>query len=81
MRPPCPEMRISQDMTVLDVVSEYRSTEAVFRSYDDRAGACVCCTCLFETVEALARTLGLDLDAFLRELETAASAESTRESP
>lgn len=59
-------------MTVLDVVSEYRLTEAVFRSYDARAGACICCTCLFETVESLASKLGLDLDAFLLELETMA---------
>jgi hypothetical protein len=80
MHPFRAETRITKDMTVLDVVSEYRSTEAVFRSYDAKAGACVCCTCLFETVEALARILGLDLQAFLRELENAASGETSRES-
>lgn len=81
MHPSRAETRIKKDMTVLDVVSEYRLTEAVFRSYDTRAGACVCCTCLFEAVESLARDLGLDLDAFLRELENAAFGETTRESP
>jgi len=72
------EPRITKDMTVLDVVSAYRSTEAVFRSYDARAGACVCCSCPFETVESLARTLGLDLNAFLREVENAAFGETSR---
>lgn len=81
MHPSRAERRITKDMTLLDVVSEYRLTEAVFRSYDAKAGACVCCTCLFETIESLACSLGLDLEAFLLELETAASAESTRESP
>ncbi len=39
---------ISPDMTILDVVSKYRSTETVFKQYDEPAGVCLCCQALFE---------------------------------
>jgi len=35
--------RIDPEMTVLDVVSRWRETEAVFKRYDARAGECICC--------------------------------------
>lgn len=72
MQKPPPEPYITEDMTVLDVVSNYRSTEEVFRRYDSRARKCICCTCLFETIKDVALTYDLDLDAFLRDLEGAA---------
>ena len=31
---------IHAEMTVLDVVSKYRETEAVFKQYDQQAGEC-----------------------------------------
>jgi len=68
--------RITPDMTLLDVVHRYRSTEAVFRARDEQAGECLLCKALFETVADTAARYGLDLDALLADLETAASEET-----
>ena len=59
---------IRPDMTVLDVVSRYRSTEHVFREYDQEAGICICCEALFESVAGVAGTYGLDLERLITDL-------------
>ena len=64
--------RITADSAVLDVVAAWPQTEAVFRSWDERAGACILCKALFETVQGAAERFGLDLDALLQELQKAA---------
>ena len=56
-------------MTVLNVVSRYRRTEAVFKSYDARAGECICCQALFESLRDMAEKYDLDLNKLLAELE------------
>jgi iron-sulfur cluster repair protein YtfE (RIC family) len=58
-------------MTILDVVSQYRGTEAVFRRYDAAAGVCLCCQALFDSLEEAARKYGLDLETLLADLEEA----------
>lgn len=62
--PPCIEAR----MTVLDVVSRYRATEAVFKRWDRRAGECICCRALFDPLRQVADRYGLDLDRLMAEL-------------
>ena len=62
---------IQGDMTLLDVVSRFRQTEAVFRKYDERAGVCLCCEALFETLRHTARKYDLDLQQLLADLEVA----------
>jgi len=64
--------RIKPDMTVLEVVSRYRETEAVLKSYDVAAGECICCRALFEPLHGVAERYGLDLNALLLALEKAA---------
>lgn len=61
---------IGPDMTVLDVVSTYRGTEVVFQRYDQRAGECICCNALFETLRDVARRYGLDLEDLLADLKS-----------
>ncbi len=61
---------IHAGMTVLDVVSKYRQTEAVFRQYDQQAGACICCVALFEPIKDVAAKYGLDLEGLLADLES-----------
>ena len=58
-------------MTILDVVSRYRQTEAVFKQYDEKAGACLCCEALFDPLEDIANKYSLDLDELLSDLEQA----------
>ncbi|NQT68460.1 MAG: hypothetical protein HQ552_02655 [Desulfobacteraceae bacterium] len=59
-------------MTVLDVVSRYKKTEAVFKQYDKQAGVCICCQALFEPLSNVAEKYGLDLLRLLYDLEDAA---------
>ena len=60
-------------MTVLDVIHRYRETEAVFKGYDDtESGVCICCSALFETLEDVSATYGIDRDELLEALRRAA---------
>jgi len=63
---------IKPKMTVLDVVSRHRQTEAVFKQYDAQAGECICCQALFEPLWAVAEKYRLDLDKLVADLEASA---------
>ena len=63
-----PSLNIEPDMTVLDIISAHRQTEAVFRSYDAAAGECICCNALFETLKEMAARYNLDLERLLADL-------------
>lgn len=63
---------IHPEMTVLDVVSRYRETETVFKQYDERAGECICCQALFESLSKVAVRYGLNLQKLMADLESAA---------
>ena len=63
---------ISHTMTVLDVISKYKETEAVFRQYDEQAGECICCRALFESIKNVAKKYDLDLGKFMDDLNAAA---------
>ncbi len=64
---------ISANMTVLDIVSEYPKTEAVFKAYDEQVGECICCQKLFETVQQVAEEYKLELADLLEKLNSAAT--------
>jgi len=66
------ETLILPEMTVLDVVSKYKKTEAVFKLYDKQACECICCQALFETLQDVAKKYGFSLGKLLSDLETAA---------
>ena len=63
---------IEAKMTVLDIVSQHRATEAVFKRWDKQAGECICCQALFDTLEQVADRYRLDLKTLLAELDAAA---------
>ena len=63
---------ITPDTILLDIVSKWPTTETVFRRYDEKAGVCLCCTCLFDTIEDISSRFSLDLKRLLRDIETAA---------
>lgn len=67
------EKSIHPEMTVLDVVSKYRQTEAVFKQYDKQAGDCICCQALFYPLNDVAEKYGLELERLLKDLEVAAN--------
>ena len=64
-------------MVVLDVISGHRETEAVFKRYDQKAGVCLCCEALFETIRGMAEKYRLDLDALLADLRAAAASKDS----
>jgi hypothetical protein len=64
--------QIGPEMTVLDVVSKYRQTEAVFKRYDQKAGECICCQALFESLQDMATRYRLDLERLLSDLNKVA---------
>jgi len=64
--------QIHPEMTVLDIVSRYGKTEAVFKNYDKQAGVCICCHALFEPLSKVAVRYDLNLEKLMADLETAA---------
>lgn len=58
-------------MTVLDIVSTYNATQDVFKRWDTRAGECICCNALFESLDAVAKKYNLDLAALVQDLKKA----------
>ncbi len=62
------DQQISAEMTVLDIVSTFPESEAIFRSYDQQVGECICCQSLFETVQQVAEKYQLDLADLLTKL-------------
>ena len=59
---------ITPEMTILDILSEYRETEAIFRGLETRTGTCICCQGLFLTLRTAAGRFGFDLETLLTEL-------------
>jgi hypothetical protein len=59
-------------MTILDVVSRYRQTEAVFKQYDKKAGVCLCCHALFDPLKKVAHNYGLNLSDLISDLKASA---------
>jgi hypothetical protein len=64
--------QIHPEMTVLDIVSRYGKTEAVFKRYDKQAGGCICCEALFDPLSKVALRYGLKLEKLMEDLEEVA---------
>ena len=64
--------KIHAEMTVLNIVSKHRKTEAVFKKYDKKACVCICCQELFEPLRKVAVEYGLNLEKLMADLEDAA---------
>jgi len=68
-----PHPVIRPNMTLLDIISQYRETETVFKRYDKLAGECICCNCLFATLEQMVEKYRFDMAKIQKELEEAIS--------
>jgi hypothetical protein len=60
---------IAPEMTILDILSRYRHTEAVFKRYEEKAGVCLCCHALFDSLEDLADKYCLNLEEIMTDLK------------
>jgi len=68
---PPPEL-IHPHMTLLEVMYQWRSSEAVFKDYEAQAGTCLRCHALFDTLEEAARKYNLNLDHLVADLNALA---------
>ncbi len=63
---------ITPDMTIVEVLSQYRQTEEVFRRYEGEAKGCLLCHALFDTLAEAAAKYGLNLDRLMKDLQESA---------
>lgn len=64
-------MSIEKDMVLLDILEKYPETEDVFHMYDERAGVCIMCSHLFDSLESVTKKYGIELDEILNKLNRA----------
>ncbi len=69
-------MKITKDMKIVDVLKKHPSSKAVFEKY---LPACIKCGgASAESIERGAKMHGVDLDAVIRELNSAAKTAQTK---
>lgn len=56
-------------LTILDVVSQYRGSEEVFKQFDEKAGVCLCCEALFDSIETVGEKYELDQTELIQALK------------
>ena len=62
---------ITPEMTIIDIISQYRQTEAIFKRLEEETEACVCCHGLFLPLREAAKRFGFDLYTVLADLNAA----------
>jgi uncharacterized protein (DUF2225 family) len=51
------------------LIEKYPSLENKIRSYDDRAGCCLLCACLFDTLENIEREKNINFNDLYKSIE------------
>ena len=67
------DQKISKEMMLLDVLTDYPQTEAIIKAYDEQAGECICCQMLFEPLKKIIEKYQLDGDKLLKQLNDTAA--------
>ncbi len=63
---------VTPQMTLVEIMSQWRSSEEIFKAYESHAGTCLRCHALYNTVEEVARKYNLDLTKLLADLNALA---------
>ena len=63
---------VTPEMTLVEVMSQWRSSEDIFNAYEAQAGTCLRCHALFDTLEEAAQKYHLDLTKLLADLNALA---------
>jgi hypothetical protein len=69
---------IHPEMTVIDIIARYRETEKVFKKFDEKAGVCICCEALFDTIQVVSERFNLELESLLSDLEIVVDTQESR---
>lgn len=59
---------ITPEMTILDIISQHRATEKIFKRLEVELDVCVCCQGLFLTLREAAERYAFDLHRVLADL-------------
>ncbi len=63
---------VTPQMTLVEVMTQWRASEAIFKAYETQAGTCLRCHALFDTLEEAAQKYNLDLTKLVAELNALA---------
>lgn len=55
--------------SLLDWVDQFPETEEIVRQYDKKAGVCLLCTCLFDSIASIEENYKIDLSDMLAEMQ------------
>ena len=72
------ENRVHPEMTVIDIITRYRETEKVFKKFDEKAGVCICCEALFDTIQVVSERFKLELESLLSDLKIVVDTQKSR---
>jgi len=61
---------ITLETTILDIISQYRETESIFKRLEEETGTCICCQGLFLSLREAADQFGFDLECALSDINT-----------
>ena len=59
---------VTKKTILLDLVEQYPETEDIIRQYDQAAGTCMLCHCLFDSIEIIESTYDIDLTSMINKL-------------
>jgi hypothetical protein len=63
---------VTPKMTLVEIISQWRASEDIFKAYEAQAGTCLRCHALFLTLEEAAQKYNLDLTKLVAELNALA---------
>jgi hypothetical protein len=63
---------VTPKMTLVEIMSQWRASEDIFKAYEAQAGTCLRCHALFLTLEEAAQKYNLDLTKLVAELNALA---------
>lgn len=59
---------VTKKTILLDLVEKHPESEGIVRQYDQAAGTCMLCHCLFDSIEKIESTYDIDLTQMINEL-------------
>ncbi|MDY0360888.1 MAG: hypothetical protein RBR08_05515 [Desulforegulaceae bacterium] len=58
-----------KNMTLLDIMSKWEKTQKIIKSYDEKAGTCLCCNHLFDTLESVCLRYQIKIDEITEKIK------------
>jgi hypothetical protein len=62
---------ITLETTIIDIISQYSETEAIFKKLEEKTGACICCQALFLSLREAVDRFGFDVECVQEDINAA----------